>query len=113
MTFEQATIKVEKEAEFEELKSAIARAFAAQKVETFLKQVRSAGLRVRDFDGVLTKRVLEKVDEVLARSGKTGQSLYGLLTVSDQAQMREFYLSKLEEVAPELRAKFQKLYQYY
>jgi hypothetical protein len=113
MSFEQATIQVEKEAEFEELKGAIVRAFTPEKVETLLKQVRSAGLRVRDFEGVLAKRVLEKADEVLAKSGKTGQSLYSLLTVSDQAQMREFYLSRLEEVAPELRAKFQKLYQYY
>ena len=33
--------------------------------------------------------------------------------VSDQAQMREFYLSKLETVDQALRHKFKKLYQYY
>jgi hypothetical protein len=27
--------------------------------------------------------------------------------------MKEFYLSKIEEVGPDLRAKFQKIYQYY
>ena len=113
MSFEQAIIRVEREAEFEELKGAIVRAFAPEKVETLLKQVRSAGRRVRDFEGILAKRVLEKADEVLAKSGKTAESLYGSLSLSDQAQMREFYLSKLEEVAPELRARFQKLYQYY
>jgi hypothetical protein len=43
----------------------------------------------------------------------TARSLYGSLPVSDQAQMREFYLSKIEEVDPALRAKFHKLYQYY
>jgi hypothetical protein len=34
------------------------------------------------------------------------------LPVSDQGQMREFYLSKIEEVEPALRVKFHKLYQY-
>jgi hypothetical protein len=113
MSFEQAVLKVEKEAEFEELKGAVTRAFSPGKVEQFLKQVRGNGLRVRDVDGVLAKRLIEKLDEGLAKSGKTAQGLYQALPVSDQAQMREFYLSKVEEVKPELRTKFQKLYQYY
>ena len=113
MGFEQAALKVEKEAEFEELKGAVVRVFAPEKVERFLKQMRSHDLRMRDVDGVLAKRLLEKVDEVLAKSGKSAQGLYDALPVSDQAQMREFYLSKLEEVVPELRARFQKLYRYY
>jgi hypothetical protein len=113
MTFEQAALKVEKEAEFEELKSAMVRVFAAATVEKFLRQVRGNDLRVRDVDGVLAKRLLEKVDDGLKKSGKTAQGLYDALPVSDQAQMREFYLSKLEEVAPEMRTRFQKLYRYY
>ena len=52
---------------------------------------------IRDFDGVLAKSVSEKLWHV-ARLG--AQKLYQALTVSDQAQMREFYLSKLEEVDP-------------
>jgi hypothetical protein len=39
--------------------------------------------------------------------------LYAALPVSDQAQMKEFYLSRVEEVDSALRTKFQKLYQYY
>jgi hypothetical protein len=39
--------------------------------------------------------------------------LYQALPLSDQAQMREFYLSKLETVGIALRHKFKKLYQYY
>jgi hypothetical protein len=35
------------------------------------------------------------------------------LTVSDQAQIREFYLSRIEEIDADLRHKFKKLYQYY
>jgi hypothetical protein len=38
---------------------------------------------------------------------------YGSLTLSDEAQMREFYLSKIEEIEPALRTRFKKLYQYY
>jgi hypothetical protein len=109
MAFEQATIKVEKEKEFGELKAAISRAFAPESVEKYLKKMASAGLRIRDFDLVLAKRVLEQVG---ALSG-SAKDLYAALTVTDQAQMKEFYLSKIEEAGPELRAKYQKLYQYY
>jgi hypothetical protein len=58
----------------------------------------------------------------LRRTRLTGQTARRLerrgvcmssLPVSDRSQMREFYLSKLEEVDTALRAKFQKLYQYY
>lgn len=110
MVFEQATIKVEKEKEFEELKSAINRAFAPEAVEKYLKRVASAGLRIRDFDSVLAKGVLERVG---ALTGTKAKGLYSALTVTDQAQMKEFYLFKIEEVGAELRAKYQKIYQYY
>ena len=111
--FQQATIKIEREKEFEGLKSAIVRAFAQQAVEKFLKRVHSAGCRVRDLEPILRNGILEKSDDALAKSGTTAQKLYESLTVSDQAQMREFYLSKVEEIAPELRAKYQKIYRYY
>ena len=52
------------------------------------------GIRVRDFDGVLAQRVLERV---VAEAGLNAKQLYESLPVSDQAQMREFYLSKLED----------------
>jgi len=109
--FQQAAIRIEREQEFEELKGAINRAFGPEKVEKFLKRVRGNGIRVRDFEAVLAKKIFEQVDETLAKS--RAQSLYQALTLSDQGQMREFYLSKIEEVAPGLRAKFQKLYRYY
>jgi galactokinase len=111
--YQQAAIRVEQEQEFEELKSAINRAFDPDKVEEFLKRVRSNGSRVRDLESALTNGVFEKVDEVLAKSGKTARALYESLALSDQAQMREFYLSKLETVRADLRHKFKKLYQYY
>jgi len=111
--FEQATIKIEREKEFEELKGAISRAFSSEKVENFLKLLRSDNVRVRDWESVLDRGLLERTDETLAKSGNTAQGLYQLLTLSDQAQMREFYLFRVEEVDAKLRTKFQKLYRYY
>ena len=49
--------------------------------------------------------------DTLAKLG--AQTLYRALTVSDQAQIREFYLTRVEEVDPGLRRKFQQLYRYY
>jgi hypothetical protein len=109
MAFEQATIKVERTQEFAELQAAIEQAFLAASVERFLKQMDRKSVRVRDFDGVLAKKVLESVVSAKVDAAK----LYQALTLSDQAQMREFYLSKLETVEQSLRHKFKKLYQYY
>jgi hypothetical protein len=107
--FEQAGIKVEKAQEFAGLQTAIEQAFLPEKVERFLKQMDRKGIRVRDFDAVLAQRVLEG----FAEAGLNARQLYGALTVSDQAQIREFYLSRLEGVDVALRHKFKKLYQYY
>jgi hypothetical protein len=109
MAFEQAAIKVEKEREFAELKSIVERAFLKESVERFLKQLDRKGIRVRDFEAVLAARALEQA----AESDGKAWTLYQALTVSDQAQLREFYLLKLEEVDAPLRHKFKKLYQYY
>ena len=111
MSFKQAAIRVEKEKEFGELRDSLSRVFAAERVERFLERVHSKGIRIRDFDVVLASATLEGLDEALSKSG--ARRLYEALSVSDQAQMREFYLSKLEEVTPALRAKYQKIYRYY
>ncbi|MGA7558038.1 MAG: hypothetical protein WCF61_09445 [Terriglobales bacterium] len=108
--FEQAAIKVEKEREFSDLKAAIERAFAADRVAKFLKTLDGRGIRVRDLDAVFAA---DAIDRATGDAVGTTRSLYRSLPVSDQAQVREFYLSKIEEVDPALRAKFHKLYQYY
>jgi hypothetical protein len=108
--FEQAAIKIEKAQEFGELQAGVDQAFLPDKVEGFLKQLDRKRIRIRDFDGVLTKKVLEAA---VGSSCLNAQELYQSLTLSDQAQMREFYLSKLEGVDSALRHKFKKLYQYY
>ncbi len=108
MAFEQAAIKVENAREFAALQGAIEQAFLPEKVERFLKQLERKGIRVRDLDAVLAKRVLEEF-----AAGLNAKQLYEALPVSDQAQVREFYLSKLETVEESLRHRFKKLYQYY
>jgi hypothetical protein len=107
VTFEQAAIKVEKAQEFARLQAAIDQAFQSEKVEQFLKQLDRKGIRIRDFDAVLAQRVLD------GNTAQNSQQLYQSLVLSDQAQMREFYLSKIEKVDIALRHKFKKLYQYY
>ena len=109
MAFEQATIKVEKQQEFGALQAAVSQAFLPQAAEKFLKRMDRKSVRVRDFDGVLAKKVLENVVDAQLNAAR----LYQSLTLSDQAQMREFYLSQLEGVDQSLRHKFKKLYQYY
>jgi len=109
MAFEQAAIKVQKEQEFGALQAAVEQAFLPEKVERFLKQLDRKGIRIRDFEGVLKQRVLEGFGDPKLNA----QQLYGALPVSDQALMREFYLSKLETVEESLRHKFKKVYQYY
>ena len=75
-----------------------------------MKELESRKIRVRDLDAVFAADV---IDRAAGDKAGTARSLYSVLPVSDQAQMREFYLSKIEEVDPALRAKFHKLYQYY
>ena len=113
MAFQQAAIKVEKEQEFGKLKSAIERIFARAEAEKFLRKVHSTGLRVRDLEPILARGILEQVDRDLTNSRETGQGLYEALSVSDRAQVREFYLFQVERVEPAWRAKFKKIYQYY
>ena len=109
MGFEQATIGIVREREFGELKAAIERAFKGDRVGKFLKSLKSEGIRARNLDRILAANV---IDAASGSKAGTAQSLYQSLVVSDQAQVREFYLSKVEEVDPALRAKFHKVYQY-
>ncbi len=113
MEFQQAQIPIQKTEEFEHLKLALQRVFAGATVEKFLKKLDGAGIRVRQFEKVLEQRIIEEVDPVLASARKSARQLYEALALSDQAMMREFYLERIEEVAPEIRQKFQKVYRYY
>ena len=101
--FEQAAIPVQDEAHFRDVKAALDKLFAVANVGRYLQQLKSSNVRVRDFEGAL-------------RGGLLGQAAvrgYQALGDSDRGQIREFYLSLVERVAPELRAKFLKIYAYY
>ena len=110
-TFQQAGIPVEKVAEFEELKAGIARVFSPAVIERFFSRLESKGIRIRQFEKVLDKKLLEQFDPQLKQRG--ARNLYQALSVGDQAQMREFYLRTLEQVDDALRAKFYKIYVMY
>src|SRR5439155_15535890 len=111
-SFQQAAINVEKEREFRQLRAAIERALLPEAAERFLKLLDRANIRIRDFDGILAARALEEAVKPV-ESATGAWKLYQALTVSDQAQIREFYLSRIEETDAHLRHKFKKLYQYY
>ena len=101
--FEQAMLPVQDEKAFAEVTEAIDRAFSLNRVEDLLHRVRRAGLRARDFESVLRKGLL----------GKGTVERYGSMESGDQGQIRERYLRLVEQVAPELRARFLKVYAYY
>ncbi|HEY1575919.1 MAG TPA: hypothetical protein VGF82_02465 [Terracidiphilus sp.] len=101
--YERPPVAVADEATFRTVKSAIESSFAAHNVEKFLRSLERAGIRIRDFEDVLT-------------AGKLGVSTavaYNKLTDGDQGQIREFYLASLEKVELPLRDKYFKLYAYY
>ena len=113
MAYQQAQIPVQKTAEFEQLRSALERIFSSPALEKFFGKMGSNNVPVREFERVLDKGLLEKVDSTLAAQGKSAKQLYQSLAVSDQALMREYYLERIEQVDPRVRDKFKKVYRYY
>jgi hypothetical protein len=110
-TFQQAGIPLEKGIEFQELKAGIERAFSPTVVERFFEKLESKGIRIREFEKVLDKKLLEPFDPQLKQRG--ARKLYDALSVADQSQIREFYLRTLEQADDALREKFYKIYVMY
>jgi len=111
--FQKALIPVERPEQYGQLQAAIERIFAADRVEIFLKRLVKTGVSVRDFESVLNRHLFEEIDETIRKSGRSARSLYDSLPVSDQAQMRELYLTALESIELGLREKYSKIYRYY
>jgi hypothetical protein len=111
--FQQAGLKVEKLEEFEQLQSVLKRVFASQNTERFLQLLQRKGVPIRDFERVLRERLLEGADPAATKGGKGAGQLYEALSVGDQAQIRERYLTALEDIELPLREKYSKLYRYY
>jgi hypothetical protein len=101
--FEQPVLPVQDESTFREVIRALEQAFAAQSVDGFLRKVSHTRLRVRNFEGVLAAGLL----------GAGAPRQYAALGDSDRGQVREQYLRLVEQVAPEFRAKYLKVYAYY
>jgi hypothetical protein len=106
--FQQAPIAVQNQESFEALKRSIDRAFAVTGVESFLKKVGRADLPIRRFERILERRMLDE-----GKVERSGWVLYQSLSTSDQGQIREHYLTRVEEVESSLRSKYQKIYRYW
>src|SRR5438046_8474237 len=106
MKFAQAPIDVQNEKVFEELKRAIENALIAR-TDDFLQLVKRFGLRVREFERMLKEHVFEQLPG--AKQAQTSEQLYGELGASDQGLIREFYLTRIEEIPVELRSEYAKL----
>jgi len=111
--FQQAGIGIEKRAEHAQLQPALERVFSAAGIEKFLRLLQRKGVPIRDFDRVLREKLLEQADRTLSQSGRSAQQWYDALSVGDQAQVREYYLTALEAVDLPLREQFKQLYRYY
>ncbi|MGD9713262.1 MAG: hypothetical protein AB7V46_14510, partial [Thermomicrobiales bacterium] len=61
----------------------------------------------------LEKELIERADPELARSGRKARQLYEAMALSDKAQVREFYLVRLEQAGDETREKFAAVYRDY
>jgi hypothetical protein len=101
--YQQPVLAISDPETFNAVKAAIDTSFSSGRVADFLKSLEQSRLRIRDFETVLGKGHL----------GAATAAQYGRLGNSDQGQIRELYLASLEQVAPELREKFFKLYAYY
>jgi hypothetical protein len=100
---QQAILTVSDPATFRPVQTAIEDSFSSHRVDGFLKSLKSANLRIRDFEDVLAAGKL----------GPNAAAGYAKLNNSDQGQIRELYLASLEKVDSSLRDKYFKLYAYY
>ena len=103
MTFQQAVLPIQDEATYSVVLEAIERAFSPKEVDRFLEKLGRARLRARQFEAILASGLL----------GRSAQEQYARLGDSDRGHIREEYLSSVERVDPELRARHLKVYAYY
>ena len=101
--FEQAALAIQDSVHFGEAKAVLEQVFAVANVAGYLQQLKRSKIRARDFEGALGRGLL----------GKVIPQAYAAMGESDRGQVRELYLSLVERVAPDLRAKFLKVYAYY
>ena len=108
-TFEQATIPIDNAEVYGLLRGVFESLFSSES-ESFLKAVRRKGLLIRHYEAVLASGAMEKASRTLKQMGIRARALYEALSPSDQAQVREFYLVRLEQVDEATRRKFYQVY---
>ena len=101
--FEQPVLAIFDPLAFGAVRTAIEGAFSSSRLVDFLRSLELKKIRIRSFETVLKDGLL----------GASTASEYAKLDNGDQGQIREFYLARLEQVSPELRQRFFKLYSYY
>ena len=101
--FEQAVLPIQDEATFGKVRSSLDKTFAPAQIATFLQRLTRTKLRARQFEAIVASGLL----------GAETSANYAALGDSDRGHVREQYLSMVEKVAPELRARFLKVYAYY
>ena len=85
------------------IKASLEPLFSSPRLAGFLGKVQRSKLRIRDFEGLLTRGLL----------GAPTAEAYRELGDSDRGQVREFYLSLVEQTPQALRGRFLKVYAYY
>jgi hypothetical protein len=106
--FKQAPMAVQNAEAFTALKHLVDAVLAALTVEVFLKKVAKAGLGIRQFERVLERRLFDQ-----GKTERSAWAMYQSLSSSDQGQIREHYLTQVEEVDSRLRTKYQTIYRYW
>ena len=101
--FEQAVLPIQDQSTFIQVQAAFDKTFAAAHLSDFLRRLSRAKLRARQFEAIVASGLL----------GAETAAHYAALGDSDRGHVREQYLNLVEQVAPELREKFLKVYAYY
>jgi|SRR5579872_5833435 len=106
MGYQQATIPVVDTQAFTALRGMIEAALG-EHAEKYLGSMAHFGLNIREFEKAIEKGIIERA---VGQSGS--HTMYGKLPVTDQGQLREFYLTRVDEVDSDLKEKYKKLYRY-
>ena len=114
--FKQATIPIQNAAAFDELKGMVDEVL--QRPERLLRLLTRRRVTVREFERIAAQNLLEKAQDDrgwlarLAGSPQGGRAakLYGSLPVSDQAQFREYYLTRVEQIGDDLRGRYREAF---
>ncbi|MGH8459106.1 MAG: hypothetical protein ACRESV_07130 [Nevskiales bacterium] len=89
-----------------------------QRPERLLRLLTRRRVTVREFERIAAQNLLEKVQDGrgwlarLTSSPPAGRAakLYGSLPVTDQAQFREYYLTRVEQIDDDLRGRYREAF---